>query len=63
MAGFGYAALTVSGATHLYSLQLNSAVTYDVGPIGAGTTAIVLVIWTWIGPERRDVDFVAEAQA
>jgi SHS family lactate transporter-like MFS transporter len=29
----------------------------------AGITAIVLVIWTAIGPERRDVDFVAEAQA
>jgi SHS family lactate transporter-like MFS transporter len=28
----------------------------------AGVTAVVLVIWTWLGPERRDVDFVAEAQ-
>jgi SHS family lactate transporter-like MFS transporter len=29
----------------------------------AGVTAIVLVLWTWLGPERRDVDFVAEAKA
>jgi SHS family lactate transporter-like MFS transporter len=29
----------------------------------AGVTAIVLVAWTWLGPERRDVDFVAEAKA
>ena len=29
----------------------------------AGVTALVLVLWTWLGPERRDVDFVAEAQA
>lgn len=29
----------------------------------AGVTAVVLVIWTWLGPERRDVDFVAEAKA
>ncbi|MGI4733353.1 MAG: MFS transporter [Janthinobacterium lividum] len=28
----------------------------------AGVTAIVLAGWTWFGPERRDVDFVAEAQ-
>jgi SHS family lactate transporter-like MFS transporter len=28
----------------------------------AGITAVVLVIWTWFGPERRDVDFVAEAK-
>ena len=27
----------------------------------AGITAVVLVVWTMIGPERRDVDFVAEA--
>ena len=27
----------------------------------AGITAVVLVVWTWIGPERRDVDFVEEA--
>lgn len=29
----------------------------------AGVTAIVLVLWTWLGPERRDVDFVKEAKA
>jgi SHS family lactate transporter-like MFS transporter len=29
----------------------------------AGVTAAVLVIWTALGPERRDVDFVAEAEA
>lgn len=29
----------------------------------AGATAVVLVLWTWLGPERRDVDFVAEAKA
>ncbi|MDB5693242.1 MAG: sugar transporter [Alphaproteobacteria bacterium] len=29
----------------------------------AGVTAIVLVIWTSLGPERRDVDFVEEAKA
>jgi SHS family lactate transporter-like MFS transporter len=28
----------------------------------AGVTAIVLVAWTAIGPERRDVDFVEEAR-
>ena len=28
----------------------------------AGVTAVVLVIWTALGPERRDVDFVAEAR-
>lgn len=28
----------------------------------AGVTAIVLAIWTAYGPERRDVDFVAEAR-
>jgi len=28
----------------------------------AGITAVVLVIWTLLGPERRDVDFVAEAR-
>ena len=28
----------------------------------AGVTAVVLVIWTAIGPERRDVDFVKEAR-
>ena len=27
----------------------------------AGVTAVVLVIWTAIGPERRDVDFAAQA--
>jgi SHS family lactate transporter-like MFS transporter len=30
--------------------------------IVAGITAIVLAIWTAFGPERRDIDFVAEAQ-
>jgi SHS family lactate transporter-like MFS transporter len=29
----------------------------------AGVTAVVLVIWTAIGPERRDVDFVEEAKS
>jgi MFS transporter, SHS family, lactate transporter len=29
----------------------------------AGITAVVLVIWTAFGPERRDVDFAAEAKA
>ncbi|GAA0310923.1 MFS transporter [Sphingomonas oligophenolica] len=29
----------------------------------AGVTAVVLVIWTALGPERRDVDFVEEAKA
>ena len=29
----------------------------------AGVTAVVLVLWTSLGPERRDVDFVAEAGA
>ncbi|HEX4737177.1 MAG TPA: MFS transporter [Allosphingosinicella sp.] len=29
----------------------------------AGVTAVVLVIWTAVGPERRDVDFVAEAKS
>jgi len=29
----------------------------------AGITAVVLVIWTSLGPERRDVDFVEEAKA
>ena len=28
----------------------------------AGITVVLLVIWTLLGPERRDVDFVAEAQ-
>lgn len=28
----------------------------------AGATAVVLTIWTMLGPERRDVDFVAEAR-
>jgi SHS family lactate transporter-like MFS transporter len=28
----------------------------------AGVTAVVLVIWTALGPERRDVDFVEEAK-
>jgi SHS family lactate transporter-like MFS transporter len=28
----------------------------------AGVTAVALVIWTAIGPERRDVDFVEEAK-
>ncbi|MEP7006397.1 MAG: MFS transporter [Sphingomonas bacterium] len=29
----------------------------------AGITAVVLVVWTSFGPERRHVDFVAEAKA
>jgi len=29
----------------------------------AGITVVVLVIWTLLGPERRDVDFVREAKA
>ena len=29
----------------------------------AGATALVLAAWTWFGPERRDVDFLAEVQA
>ena len=29
----------------------------------AGVTAVVLAGWTWFGPERRDVDFVAQAHA
>jgi SHS family lactate transporter-like MFS transporter len=28
----------------------------------AGATALVLAFWTWLGPERRDVDFIEEAQ-
>lgn len=28
----------------------------------AGITVVVLVVWTALGPERRDVDFVAEAK-
>ncbi|MEA3050437.1 MAG: transporter, family, lactate transporter [Sphingomonadales bacterium] len=28
----------------------------------AGVTAVVLAVWTWFGPERRDVDFVEEAR-
>src|SRR3954451_3896438 len=28
----------------------------------AGVTAVVLIIWTALGPERRDVDFVEEAK-
>jgi SHS family lactate transporter-like MFS transporter len=28
----------------------------------AGITAVVLIVWTALGPERRDVDFVAEAR-
>ena len=31
--------------------------------IVAGGAVVVLVIWTLLGPERRDVDFVAEARA
>jgi MFS transporter, SHS family, lactate transporter len=30
--------------------------------IVAGATAVVLTLWTAFGPERRDVDFVAEAR-
>jgi SHS family lactate transporter-like MFS transporter len=30
--------------------------------IVAGVTAVVLVVWTALGPERRDVDFIAEAK-
>ena len=29
----------------------------------AGGAALVVVVWTLLGPERRDVDFVAEARA
>lgn len=29
----------------------------------AGVTVVVLIAWTAFGPERRDVDFIAEAQA
>src|SRR3954452_6753751 len=29
----------------------------------AGVTAVVLTVWTYFGPERRDVDFVEEARA
>jgi SHS family lactate transporter-like MFS transporter len=29
----------------------------------AGITAVVLIVWTSVGPERRDADFVAEAKA
>jgi SHS family lactate transporter-like MFS transporter len=28
-----------------------------------GVTAIIIVLWTAIGPERRDADFMAEARA
>lgn len=28
----------------------------------AGVTALALAAWTWFGPERRDVDFLAEAR-
>ncbi|MEO5494733.1 MAG: MFS transporter [Sphingomonas sp.] len=31
--------------------------------IVAGIAVVVLVIWTLLGPERRDIDFVAEARA
>lgn len=27
-----------------------------------GATAIIIALWTWIGPERQDVDFIAEAE-
>ena len=29
----------------------------------AGITAVVLIIWTAIGPERRDTSFIEEAKA
>ncbi|HEY1606468.1 MAG TPA: MFS transporter [Allosphingosinicella sp.] len=29
----------------------------------AGVTAIVLILWTMLGPERRDADFIAEAKS
>ena len=29
----------------------------------AGATAVLLAIWTTLGPERRDVDFIAEARS
>jgi SHS family lactate transporter-like MFS transporter len=29
----------------------------------AGATAIIIAIWTALGPERRNVDFAAEAKA
>lgn len=28
----------------------------------AGVTAVVLALWTWLGPERRDIDFIEEAR-
>ena len=28
----------------------------------AGVTALVLAAWTWVGPERRDIDFTAAAE-
>jgi SHS family lactate transporter-like MFS transporter len=27
-----------------------------------GATAIIIALWTWLGPERPDVDFIAEAE-
>jgi len=27
-----------------------------------GVTAVIIVVWTWIGPERQDVDFTAQAK-
>jgi SHS family lactate transporter-like MFS transporter len=26
-----------------------------------GVTAVIIAVWTWLGPERRDADFTAEA--
>jgi hypothetical protein len=39
-AGFGFAALTVAGATHLYRIDLTTAAATDLGAVGAGTTDV-----------------------
>ena len=50
-----------------FAYQLGNLIASRNGPIQAriaeaGIAVVVLVIWTLIGPERRDVDFVAEAR-
>jgi len=39
-AGVGHAALTVGGATHLYTVALATGALTDLGPLGSGTAAI-----------------------
>jgi hypothetical protein len=38
--GRAFAALTVSGATHLYGIELSTGVATDLGPIGGGTAPV-----------------------